>query len=257
MLSRRFDITAGARSVVDLNEVQHRARDQLRADIAAGRYVFVPLDCPICGGGRFRPLATRDRYGVPCRIVICETCSLVQTNPYLDQESASSFYSEIFAPLHRGSTEPTEKKFQDRRKYGAGIANWLKNNGVKPPVRVVDVGCSSGGVLQGLTDAGFKGTGIDIGADYVADARSRGLEAIVGTLDDLDLSQPPDVIAYCQSLEHFVPINEEIERMSRRRMPPMNAQSALSRWVTLATFAAFAGILFVMAFAPQPSLYAG
>jgi hypothetical protein len=37
----------------------------------------------------------------------------------------------------------------------------------------------------------------------------------------------------------------------------MNAQSAISRWVTLATFAAFAGLLFVLAFAPQPSLYAG
>lgn len=37
----------------------------------------------------------------------------------------------------------------------------------------------------------------------------------------------------------------------------MNAQTALSRWVTLATFAALAGVLFVMAFAPHPSLYAG
>ncbi len=37
----------------------------------------------------------------------------------------------------------------------------------------------------------------------------------------------------------------------------MNAQPALSRWMTLATFAAIAGLLFVMAFAPEPSLYAG
>jgi len=215
MLSSRFDIATGAQSVVDLNDIQNRARDRLISDIATGRYIFETLSCPICDGDQFTPLATRDRYGVPCRIVICETCSLVQTNPYLDQNSASIFYSEIFAPLHRGSTEPTEKKFQDRRKYGAGIASWLMKNGVKPPARIVDVGCSSGGVLQGLTDAGFKGVGIDIGADYVADAQSRGLEAIVGTLDDLDSSQCPDVIAYCQSLEHFVPINQEIERMSR------------------------------------------
>ena len=37
----------------------------------------------------------------------------------------------------------------------------------------------------------------------------------------------------------------------------MNAQSAISRWVTLATFAALAGALIAMAFAPAPSLYAG
>lgn len=37
----------------------------------------------------------------------------------------------------------------------------------------------------------------------------------------------------------------------------MNAAHAVSRWVSLATFAAFAGVLFVLAFAPAPSIFAG
>jgi|LZQP01.1.fsa_nt_gb hypothetical protein len=37
----------------------------------------------------------------------------------------------------------------------------------------------------------------------------------------------------------------------------MNATPAISRWVSLATLAAFAGLLFVLALGPQPSLYAG
>jgi hypothetical protein len=58
------------------------------------------------------------------------------------------------------------------------------------------------------------------------------------------------------SSRNTVPISGQV-RKPARRMPRMNAQTALSRWVTLATFAALAGVLFVMAFAPQPSLYAG
>ncbi|MEN2988705.1 methyltransferase domain-containing protein [Tistrella sp. BH-R2-4] len=215
MLSRRFDIAESAEPIVTLNEIQRRARQRLITDIEAGEYVFVPLPCPVCEGTDFTPLATRDRYGVPCRVVICKTCTLVQTNPYLDDNSVGKFYSEIFGPLHRGAEQPTEQKFRGRRQYGSRVASWLMKNGVTPPMQVVDVGCSSGGVLQGLTDAGFKGVGIDISPDYIADARSRGLTAIVGTLDDLVLPEPPDVIAYCQSLEHFVSINEELERISR------------------------------------------
>jgi hypothetical protein len=37
----------------------------------------------------------------------------------------------------------------------------------------------------------------------------------------------------------------------------MNAAPGFSRWVSLATLGAFAGLLFLLAFAPQPSLYAG
>jgi hypothetical protein len=37
----------------------------------------------------------------------------------------------------------------------------------------------------------------------------------------------------------------------------MNATPALSRWVSLATLGVFAGLLFLLAFAPQPSLFAG
>ena len=39
--------------------------------------------------------------------------------------------------------------------------------------------------------------------------------------------------------------------------PDMNATPAISRWMSLATLGAFAGVLFLLAFAPAPSLYAG
>lgn len=37
----------------------------------------------------------------------------------------------------------------------------------------------------------------------------------------------------------------------------MNAAHAVTRWMSLATFAAFVGVLFLLAFAPAPSIYAG
>ncbi|WP_372019655.1 class I SAM-dependent methyltransferase [Tistrella mobilis] len=219
MLSARFDLSKNTKSVVELNQIQSRACADLIGAIESGKMAFADLACPICGGRDFVPIATRDRYGVPARFVICRTCSLLQTNPYLDENSTNRFYAEVFAPLHRGSDQPTAAKFESRRRYGAGIARWLISQDVKPPRLIVDVGCSSGGVLQGMIDAGFRGIGIDVAADYVADARQRGLEAVVGSLDDLKLPEPPDVIAYCQSLEHIVPINEELARISRAAGP--------------------------------------
>ena len=47
------------------------------------------------------------------------------------------------------------------------------------------------------------------------------------------------------------------QRRQSGRTQEMNATPAISRWVSLATLAAFAGLLLVLAFAPQPSLYAG
>ena len=37
----------------------------------------------------------------------------------------------------------------------------------------------------------------------------------------------------------------------------MHAAPAISRWMSLATLGVFAGLLFILAFAPAPSLYAG
>lgn len=52
---------------------------------------------------------------------------------------------------------------------------------------------------------------------------------------------------------HHMALND---RMARRTQA-MNAGNALSRWVSLATLGVFAALLFLLAFAPQPSLYAG
>jgi hypothetical protein len=48
-----------------------------------------------------------------------------------------------------------------------------------------------------------------------------------------------------------------LNREQARRTQDMNAGNALSRWVSLATLGVFAALLFLLAFAPQPSLYAG
>lgn len=44
---------------------------------------------------------------------------------------------------------------------------------------------------------------------------------------------------------------------SFKRKKDMNATPALSRWVSLATLGVVAALLFILAFGPQPSLYAG
>ena len=214
ILNPRFDIARSDRSIVTLGRVQQDALAELKGRIASGEMRFESFDCPICGGSDIQPLATRDRYGVPCVTGVCADCGLMQTNPYPDGESLGWFYGTIFARLHRGTETPSDTRFEARRAKAATIVSWLKNHGGPTGGTMIDVGCASGGFLQGMVDHGFAGFGVEIDADYAADARERGLDVRIGTVDTVAEAKQADLVTYMQVLEHIPGLNEEIERLA-------------------------------------------
>lgn len=214
ILNPRFDIARSDRSVVTLGRVQQEALNELKARIANGEIRFKALDCPICGGSDIVPLATRDRYGVACTTGVCANCGLMQTNPYPDDASLGWFYQNIFARLHRGTTAPSEARFEARRAKAGTIYGWLKRNGGPTDGTMVDVGCASGGFLQGMINHGFTGFGVEIDADYAADASERGLDVRLGTIDTVAEARLADLVTYMQVLEHIPGLNEEIDRLA-------------------------------------------
>lgn len=211
----RFDISRSHAPIVHLNPVQREALDKLRQAVSDRTITFQPLPCPLCGGEDFERVASRDRYGVPCDTVVCRGCSMLQTNPYPDDRSLSWFYSNVFGPLHRGTDQPTEAKFESRRRVAPVILRWLEQHGISFSGAVVDVGCSSGGILRGFEDAGLVGIGIEIDPVYAADGRSRGVDVRVGTLDTVELPEDLGLVTYNHVLEHIVDVNAELERLAR------------------------------------------
>lgn len=219
ILNPRFDIARSDRSIVTLGKVQRDALDELKARIASGDMRFESYDCPICGGNSIDPVATRDRYGVACTTGVCTDCGLMQTNPYPDDASMGWFYGNIFARLHRGTTTPSTTRFEARRAKAATIVNWLKRHNGPTMGTMIDVGCASGGFLQGMVDHGFRGIGVEIDGDYAADANARGLDVRIGTIDTLAEAGEADLVTYIQVLEHIPALNAEIERLAGTLKP--------------------------------------
>lgn len=71
---------------------------------------------------------------------------------------------------------------------------------------VLDIGCGSGDLLQALSAAGYDNlTGVDVGPEQVASARSRGLNVIQEDAVEHLLAHPAsyDLIIACDVLEHL------------------------------------------------------
>jgi len=213
MLSARYDLSRSRDAVVPINQAQKLARDALAAKLTDGRYSLIDHTCPICDGDSFEPLASRDRYGLPFQVVICRTCGLIQGLRYLSGASLGEFYAEDFPALHRSSKVPTDEKFEDRRKYAASIARWLSAHGIPKGRRLLDVGYSSGGILQGVIDHGFDGYGVEINQDYASYAKNKGLKVEVGTLESVLSKVEPEIVTYCQVLEHIPDLHRELSTL--------------------------------------------
>jgi ubiquinone/menaquinone biosynthesis C-methylase UbiE len=83
-------------------------------------------------------------------------------------------------------------------------AHVIENYGVKPGMRVLDVGCGLGGTLEFFKAAGMQATGIALGED-VAICRRRGLDVLEMDLSFLDFPDSTFDLVWCRhALEHTI-----------------------------------------------------
>jgi len=83
--------------------------------------------------------------------------------------------------------------------------------GLPSDARILEIGCGAGELLSFLIAKGFRNTrGIDISAEQVALARSRGVEAEVG--DAFELKGSYEAIIAVDVLEHFT--RDELLRLA-------------------------------------------
>jgi SAM-dependent methyltransferase len=103
-------------------------------------------------------------------------------------------------------------------------APWLQAivDDVPPSSSVLDIGCGNGRVLAPLQSKGCKARGIDLAPPAVALARSKGLDVLVGNVDDPSpevkawLNQPYDVVLFCKSLGYLETRHDLISTLQPR-----------------------------------------
>jgi 2-polyprenyl-3-methyl-5-hydroxy-6-metoxy-1,4-benzoquinol methylase len=159
-------------------------------------------NCPLCA------MPSHDASLLYCtrgmHIVQCVQCDLVYSREVINRDADNSRYRRSNAmdahmALHTNSAYAELESAKARY-----IIACLREASDGRKVTLLDIGCSTGAILQAACEVGWQPLGIDLNSTAVQIARTRGLEAIEGYFPE-DL--PPSaklfrVITMLDVLEH-------------------------------------------------------
>ena len=168
------------------------------------------IACPICGQDQFRPLF--EKQGEP--FVQCAGCSLVLINPRPVYAQVLETYD---ADYSRSYAAKAVKKRRRVRRWVRHIQRHYAKSG-----RWLDVGCSTGFVVEAAHNAGFEAHGIDVETWGVQFAREElGLQNLrIGLLEQQDYPAGCfDVISVYEVIEHVPDLNVFVAALSRLLAP--------------------------------------
>lgn len=158
-------------------------------------------------------------------MVRCPGCGLVFQDPQpSDDVLARSYYHdpEFAAALLADYRDVTVSRAR------ANLARLERVGGLAERRRVLDVGCSSGAFLELADRRGLVATGVEVGVATVQQARKRGLDVRLGTLEQALPSlagERFDLITFWDVLEHTRDPRRELE-LARTLLGPSGLVAA-------------------------------
>jgi 2-polyprenyl-3-methyl-5-hydroxy-6-metoxy-1,4-benzoquinol methylase len=172
-----------------------------------------PVDrCNLCGGSGFSLFTevvghkTKERF----RIVRCDGCGLTFVSPRLTAEENQALYDEAYFNGEGFDASMNyvklDKQTETRRGENQGILEKIRTLKPARDIRILDVGCGTGGLLRALEQAGYGDMwGVEL-SEYAADIARKGTSARVWTGDVLELPLAEgsvDVINATEVIEHL------------------------------------------------------
>jgi 2-polyprenyl-3-methyl-5-hydroxy-6-metoxy-1,4-benzoquinol methylase len=156
--------------------------------------------CPTCGSSNALPELEKDHM----RIVRCASCDLVYVSPTFDEAHykkvyVSQEYQDIVRDLGIQSHDYRTRRFGSER-----VELMARHIRCSHPA-YLDVGCSTGFVVEAARDAGWKATGIDLNPSAVEFGRARGLDLRAVALEDAGFAADSfDAVSLFDVLEHLL-----------------------------------------------------
>ena len=162
--------------------------------------LLTPRPCPTCGSVD----ATLELEKDHMRIVRCTACDLVYVSPTFDEAHykkvyRSTEYQEIVRDLGESSHDYRVQRFG--RERVEIMARYVST--VRP--RMLDVGCSTGFVVEAARERGWDAVGLDLNPSAVEYGKGRGLDLRAVALEDAGF-EPASFDAVClfDVLEHLI-----------------------------------------------------
>jgi 2-polyprenyl-3-methyl-5-hydroxy-6-metoxy-1,4-benzoquinol methylase len=162
--------------------------------------LLTPRLCPTCGSADARHELDKDHM----RLVRCAACDLVYVSPTFDDAHykkvyASQEYQEIVRDLGIRSHAYRVERFGGER---VGL---MAQHLSMPAPRYLDVGCSTGFVVEAARDAGWQAVGTDLNPSAVEFGRSRGLDLRTVAVEDAGFDEGSfDAVSLFDVLEHLL-----------------------------------------------------
>ena len=153
--------------------------------------------CPICAGP---PRDFLEKHG--WRIVRCQECGHLFVGDALPTDHLHLVYSDEYfvggGAGYPGYLEDGEILRQHGQRYGRLLAKYVE------PAKILDVGSAAGFILQGLTDSGWEGQGLEPNSSMAEFARvSLGLQVDCGSIEGYLPDEQFNVVSMIQVVAHF------------------------------------------------------
>ena len=175
--------------------------------------------CNLCGGEVFTTITQVDRYGYPGPTSACNACGLAFLDPRLTARAYAAFYEGVYRPLvsaYHGRLIDAETVESDQALYANELARTLAPYlAERRGRRLLDVGGSTGVVSARLGELyGLRPLVVDPAPAEVERARSRGLDATVGTIESFEGDGDPFGVALiCQTIDHLLDVAGSLARV--------------------------------------------
>jgi 2-polyprenyl-3-methyl-5-hydroxy-6-metoxy-1,4-benzoquinol methylase len=173
---------------------------------------LVDRSCPSCQCETSEPQIVKDHFN----IVACERCSLLYVNPILNPERYNEIYrSEEYAGIVKDLGE-TSHNYRKKRFGEERIENIERFVPDSLPKKLLEIGCSTGFMLEAAQERNWKATGIELNPSAVAFGHQRGLEIMDQPLEAIDFgSEQFSAIAMYDVIEHLVNPGEILDQVHK------------------------------------------
>jgi len=161
--------------------------------------------CPLCGSSKMRLFEKTESFGFPVDYFLCQNCGFVFQDARQSQAADPDFYLETYRKLYQANEEPTSKDLYQQNQRALNQADWLKKNGYQHFDRILDIGASSGLLLDTFRrEFQAEVLGVEPGNAYRALAEQKDI-AMFSSIEQLLESDPEgfNLVTLMHVLEHF------------------------------------------------------
>jgi len=154
------------------------------------------VTCPACKhAGPKKLLRTVEKY----QFLSCPECSFEFIHPYVESRQAFDDY-----PWTKEYTENYDRYVAPVIESLAGKIKDVEAIAGRRPASFLDVGCGNGLYLKAASELGLRNLGTDVDRVNVDFARGKGLNAVAGAIEEMELAETYDFV-HLKAVIHLVP----------------------------------------------------